>query len=264
MRAHGLEPTLRGRVRWVSRCRGSWEQGWRGNSPVASPVWSANAREPQASISSAIGRSPGDLGGQSSCLSATSVAEDRQSRGGCCDDPSTDVQDQRAVLADMAGYPPIPGRGSPRPRSTSSAGASRATRWPEKETVADPTQGVPLATMQELVRYWGSDYDFRRFEARLNAVPQFLTEIDGLDIHFIHVRSRARERPAGHHHARLAGLDHRDAERHRPAHRPDRPRRRRRGRVRRRHPVDARLRLLGQADRRPAGIPSTSRTPGSR
>ena len=65
----------------------------------------------------------------------------------------------------------------------------RATRWPEKETVGDLTQGVPLATMQELVRYWATDYDLRRFEARLNAVPQFQTEIDGLDIHFLHVRS---------------------------------------------------------------------------
>jgi pimeloyl-ACP methyl ester carboxylesterase len=63
------------------------------------------------------------------------------------------------------------------------------TRWPEKETVADGTQGVQLATMQELVRYWGTEYDFRRFEARLNAVPQFITEIDGLDIHFIHAKS---------------------------------------------------------------------------
>src|SRR5438132_5689515 len=64
-----------------------------------------------------------------------------------------------------------------------------ATRWPERETVADESQGVQLATMQELVRYWGTEYDFRRFEARLNAFPQFITEIDGLDIHFIHVRS---------------------------------------------------------------------------
>jgi pimeloyl-ACP methyl ester carboxylesterase len=63
------------------------------------------------------------------------------------------------------------------------------TRWPEKETVADGTQGVQLATMQELVRYWATEYDFRRFEARLNAVPQFITEIDGLDIHFIHTKS---------------------------------------------------------------------------
>jgi pimeloyl-ACP methyl ester carboxylesterase len=64
-----------------------------------------------------------------------------------------------------------------------------ATRWPERETVADESQGVQLATMQELVRYWGSEYDFRRFEARLNALPQFITEIDGLDIHFIHAKS---------------------------------------------------------------------------
>jgi pimeloyl-ACP methyl ester carboxylesterase len=64
-----------------------------------------------------------------------------------------------------------------------------ATRFPEKETVADATQGVQLATMQALVRYWGTDYDFGRVEARLNALPHFLTEIDDLDIHFIHVKS---------------------------------------------------------------------------
>jgi pimeloyl-ACP methyl ester carboxylesterase len=63
------------------------------------------------------------------------------------------------------------------------------TRWPEKETVADQSQGVPLATIQELARYWATDYDFGRLEARLNAFPQFITEIDGLDIHFIHVKS---------------------------------------------------------------------------
>jgi pimeloyl-ACP methyl ester carboxylesterase len=65
-----------------------------------------------------------------------------------------------------------------------------ATRWPEQETVADQTQGVQLETMQALVRYWGSEYDFGRVEARLNAHPQFITEIDDLDIHFIHVRSQ--------------------------------------------------------------------------
>jgi pimeloyl-ACP methyl ester carboxylesterase len=64
-----------------------------------------------------------------------------------------------------------------------------ATRLPEKETVADQSQGVQLATMQALVRYWGTGYDLRRFESRLNALPQFMTEIDGLDIHFIHVKS---------------------------------------------------------------------------
>jgi pimeloyl-ACP methyl ester carboxylesterase len=64
-----------------------------------------------------------------------------------------------------------------------------ATRWPEKETVADESQGVQLATMQELGRYWGTEYDLRRFETRLNALPQFITEVDELDIHFIHVKS---------------------------------------------------------------------------
>jgi len=64
-----------------------------------------------------------------------------------------------------------------------------ATRWPEKEPVADQSQGVQLATIQALAHYWETEYDFRRLEARLNALPQFITEIDGLDIHFIHVRS---------------------------------------------------------------------------
>ena len=64
-----------------------------------------------------------------------------------------------------------------------------ATNWPEKETVADESQGVPLAMTQELARYWATDYDWRKVEARLNALPQFITEIDGLDIHFIHVKS---------------------------------------------------------------------------
>jgi len=65
-----------------------------------------------------------------------------------------------------------------------------ATRWSDKETVADDSQGVPLAMLQDLVRYWQTGYDWREVEARLNALPQFITEIDGLDIHFIHVRSR--------------------------------------------------------------------------
>ncbi|MGE5763196.1 MAG: epoxide hydrolase family protein, partial [Mycobacterium leprae] len=65
-----------------------------------------------------------------------------------------------------------------------------ATRWPERETVTDDSQGVPLAMMQELARYWGTDYDWRKCEAKLNALSHFMTEIDGLDIHFIHVRSQ--------------------------------------------------------------------------
>ncbi|RKR46006.1 epoxide hydrolase family protein [Paraburkholderia sp. BL17N1] len=66
----------------------------------------------------------------------------------------------------------------------------KATRWPDRETVSDASQGVQLATMQKLARYWATDYDWRKVEARLNALPQFVTEIDGVDIHFIHVRSK--------------------------------------------------------------------------
>src|SRR5437867_11465941 len=65
-----------------------------------------------------------------------------------------------------------------------------ATRWPERETLTDNTQGVQLGTIQELARYWMTDYDWRKCETKLNALPQFMTEIDGLDIHFIHVRSK--------------------------------------------------------------------------
>ncbi len=65
-----------------------------------------------------------------------------------------------------------------------------ATKWPERETVTDASQGVQLATIQALARYWGTEYDWRKVEAKLSALPQFITEIDGLDIHFIHVRSK--------------------------------------------------------------------------
>src|SRR5205814_10216529 len=64
-----------------------------------------------------------------------------------------------------------------------------AARWPTKELVPDRSQGVQLATLRELARYWASDYDWRKAEAKLNALPQFTTEIDGVEIHFIHVRS---------------------------------------------------------------------------
>jgi hypothetical protein len=65
-----------------------------------------------------------------------------------------------------------------------------ATRWPDKETVTDQSQGIQLARLQELVRYWGTGYDWRKVEAKLNALPQFTTNIEGVDIHFIHIRSR--------------------------------------------------------------------------
>src|SRR4051794_25024089 len=65
-----------------------------------------------------------------------------------------------------------------------------ATRWPDKETVADRSQGAQLAKLQQLVRYWGTGYNWRKLEAKLNALPQFITTIDGVDIHFIHIRSK--------------------------------------------------------------------------
>src|SRR5712692_7764770 len=65
-----------------------------------------------------------------------------------------------------------------------------ATKWPERELVTDASQGVQLATTQALARHWATDYDWRKCEAKLNALPNFMTEIDGLDIHFIHVRSK--------------------------------------------------------------------------
>src|SRR3954470_16484825 len=65
-----------------------------------------------------------------------------------------------------------------------------ATKWPDREIVTDESQGVQLATMKELARYWGTNYDWRKCETKLNSYPQFITNIDGLDIHFIHVRSK--------------------------------------------------------------------------
>jgi hypothetical protein len=70
----------------------------------------------------------------------------------------------------------------------------RATRWPDKETVTDQSQGVRLESIQRLVAYWDKGYNWRKAEAKLNALPQFMTTIDGLDIHFIHVRSRQKMR----------------------------------------------------------------------
>ena len=124
-----------------------------------------------------------------------------------------------------------------------------ATRWPTKELVADRSQGVQLAAMQELARYWTTEYDWRRCEARLNALPQFKTEIDGLNIHFIHVKSRHENAlPLIMTHGWPGSID-RAARDHRPPHRPDRARRTRRGRVPPRAAVDPRLRLLRRADR---------------
>ena len=124
-----------------------------------------------------------------------------------------------------------------------------ATRWPSKELVADRSQGVQLATMQELARYWATDYDWRKAEAKLNALPQFRTEIDGVEIHFIHVKSP-------HENALPLIMTHgwpgsviELLETVGSTHRPHRARRRGRGRVRPRAAVPPRLRLLRRAGR---------------
>jgi hypothetical protein len=78
---------------------------------------------------------------------------------------------------------------APEPELTEMRRRISATQWPDRETVSDQSQGPPLATLQKLARYWVTEYDWRKVEARLNALPNFVTEIDGLDIHFIHVRS---------------------------------------------------------------------------
>ena len=128
-----------------------------------------------------------------------------------------------------------------------------ATRWPERETVTDDSQGVRLAMMQELARYWGTDYDWGTCEAKLNALPHFMTEIDGLDIHFIHVRSQHRGRAAADRHARVARLDHRAAEDHRAAHQSHGAWRERGRRVPPGDPLAAGPRVLRQADRHRLG-----------
>ncbi len=102
---------------------------------------------------------------------------------------STSIRDQEAGPAEVAAIRPFRVE-TPQADIDELRRRIQATRWPEKETVSDLSQGVPLATIQELARYWGTDYEFGRVATRLNALPQFMTEIDGLDIHFIHVKSR--------------------------------------------------------------------------
>jgi len=101
---------------------------------------------------------------------------------------TTQQRDEQAV--DKNAIRPFPKMNVPEAELTELRRRINNTRWPERETVTDGTQGVQLATTQALARYWATEYDWRKCEARLNALPQFITEIDGLDIHFIHVRSK--------------------------------------------------------------------------
>ena len=91
-----------------------------------------------------------------------------------------------------------------------------ATKWPERETVTAAPQGVQLATIQALARYWATDYDWHTVDVKLKALPQFMTEIDGLDIHFIHVHSEHNDAPPLIVTHRMARLDHRADEDYRP------------------------------------------------
>jgi Epoxide hydrolase N terminus len=100
------------------------------------------------------------------------------------------TQERSEPAADKNAIRPFPRLNVPEAELAELRRRIAATRWPERETVADASQGVQLATMQKLARYWATDYDWRRCEAKLNALPQFITEIDGLDIHFIHIRSK--------------------------------------------------------------------------
>ena len=100
---------------------------------------------------------------------------------------ATRRSDQKADANEIRPFPKV---NVPEAELTDLRTRINATRWPERETVTDATQGVQLATTQALASYWAREYDWRKVEARLNALPQFITEIDGLDIHFLHVRSK--------------------------------------------------------------------------
>jgi len=104
--------------------------------------------------------------------------------------PGSGTQQVREQTADNATIRPFQLSSVPDAALTELRRRINATTWPERETVTDASQGVQLATMQALARYWATEYDWRKVEARLQAVPHFITEIDGLDIHFIHVRSK--------------------------------------------------------------------------
>ena len=137
-----------------------------------------------------------------------------------------------------------------------------ATRWPTRELAADRSQGVQLATLQALVRYWATEYDWRACEARLNALPQFTTEIDGVDIPLRPHQVGARERPAVDHDPWLARLRRRADRLRRPPDGPDRARRQRRGCLPSGSALPAWLRVLGRAGRSRLGPGPGSDGPG--
>ena len=104
--------------------------------------------------------------------------------------PNESFAPQREQATDKNAIRPFQGRRVPEAELVELRRRINATRWPERETVTDAAQGVQLATIQALAQYWATEYDWRKIEAKMSALPQFITEIDGLDIHFIHVRSK--------------------------------------------------------------------------
>ena len=138
----------------------------------------------------------------------------------------------------------------------------KATRWPDRETVNDDSQGVPLAMIQGLAAYWATDYDWRKCEAKLNALPKFITD-DRRARHPLHSREvETCKRAAAHRHARLAWIDHRTTQDHRAADRSDGTWWQRVGCIPRRHSLDTRLRVFGKAASTRAGTPPRPRAPG--
>lgn len=130
----------------------------------------------------AIAFSPGPLAEAFAASKSTTTQKENNMTGASATQAGEQAADQSAVRPFQVNVPQA--------ELTELRRRINATRWPEKETVTDATQGVQLATIQKLARYWATDYDWRKVEARLKALPQFITEIDGLDIHFIHVRSK--------------------------------------------------------------------------
>jgi pimeloyl-ACP methyl ester carboxylesterase len=119
------------------------------------------------------------------CLQISGIAAEEESMT-----KTIGVQESSTMATDNSSIRPFEKVNVPETELTELRRRINATKWPERETVTDASQGVQLATTQALARYWATDYDWRKVEARLNALPQFITEIDGLDIHFIHVRSK--------------------------------------------------------------------------
>ena len=150
-------------------------------------------------------------------------------------------------------HPSLPGSRSASRRSIDLRRRIAATRWPDKETVTDQSQGVPLAKLQELVRYWGNGLRLAQGGSEAECLAAIHRRTSTAWTFTSSTSAPATERAAADHHARLAGIGHRAAQDHRSAHGSNRARRQRRGCFRRRHPVLAGLRLLRQADRHRLG-----------